>query len=49
MARRVSEAARLSRAGCRSSVVARFSTERFVERHIEFYRHLLRTHRARSR
>ncbi len=49
MTRRVPEAARLRRADCRLSVEARFSTERFVERHIEFYRHLLHSHRARSR
>ena len=48
MARRVQDAAKLSRCACRASVARRFSTEQFLERHLALYRRVLADSPARS-
>ena len=42
MARRVDEVPGLSRLACRAAAAERFSARVFVERHIDFYRKVLR-------
>jgi hypothetical protein len=47
MARRVGEVATLDRRSCRESVGRRFSTRRFIERHVALYRRVLANSPAR--
>ncbi|MEO8694710.1 MAG: glycosyltransferase family 4 protein, partial [Acidimicrobiales bacterium] len=48
MARRVGEVSSLNRQSCRDSVAQRFSTRRFLERHVALYRRVLADCPARS-
>jgi glycosyltransferase involved in cell wall biosynthesis len=46
MAHRVADVARLDRQACRANVAQRFSTQKFLERHLALYRQVLVTQRA---
>ena len=48
MARRVHDVAKLHRRACRASVARRFSTERFLQRHVALYRRVLAAGAASS-